>query len=149
MSIPPLPNGLADTSHNHCANALHSLAIRLLRRASMVDKKSGISPERLSILSVLVFAGDQTITQLASIESVSAAAVSRIVTALEKVDLVSRKRSKKDARVVTVSATAKGRRLMQTARKRRVEAVAEQIDTLSNRDYASILTMVERTTASN
>ncbi len=147
MSIPPLPPGLADTSQNLCANALHSFAIRLLRQASTVDQHSDINPERLSILSVLVFVGDQTISQLATIESVSAAAVSRIITALEKAKLVARTRSKQDARVVTVTATRKGRQLMQTARKRRIKSVAEQISALNERDHATLLKLIQRIAA--
>lgn len=144
MSTPPLPPGLADTQQNQCANALHSFAIRLLRQASMVDQHSGINSERLSILSVLVFVGDQTISQLAAIESVSAAAVSRIITALENADLVTRTRSKQDARVVTVGATQKGEKLMQTARKRRVKTVAEQISAFTERDYTTLLKLIHR-----
>ena len=39
------------------ADRLHSAAIHLLRRVSREDAGSGVSPPRLSALSVLVFAG--------------------------------------------------------------------------------------------
>lgn len=120
------------------ANALHSLSIHLLRRARVADKKSGLSPERLSLLSVIAYAGPQTVNRLAEIESVSPPAISRIVTSLESLGLALRKRSSKDARSVTVHATAKGRRLVEAGRRRRLEHIADELSQLSDRDLAAL-----------
>ena len=84
MSTPPLPSGLAPSSVLEVANRLHSAAIHLLRRARIADRDSGLSPERLSLLSVLVYAGPRTLSQLAEIEQVSRPAISRSVKALTK-----------------------------------------------------------------
>lgn len=130
MSIPPLP-AEADDETMQLANALHSFCIHLLRGARKADAESGLSPERLSLLSVLVYAGPQTITALARIESVSAPAISRIVTYLEKGGLVRRRRNRQDARIVAVEATKKGRTLMDKGRMARLALIAAQLETLT------------------
>lgn len=134
MSIPPLPDGLKKTVLNHTANALHSLSIHLLRRAREADKESGLSPERLSLLSILAFTGPQTINRLAEFEQVSAPAISRIVTALEELGLAKRTRDESDARTVIVVATAKGRKIVEAGRKRRLVLIAEELSNLSKKD---------------
>ena len=127
MATPPLPSGLPDNRVYRIANQLHSAAIHLLRRARVVDRQAGLTAERLSLLSVLSFAGPRTISQLAEAEFVSRPAISRIVSALEDAGLARRKKTPADLRLVLVHATAKGRRLMDTARKRRLESVAEEL----------------------
>lgn len=138
MSIPPLPAGAEVSALLQTANALHSLSIHLLRRARAADKETGLSPERLSLLSVLAYVGPQTINRLAELESVSPPAISRIVTALEDRGLAQRKRSKKDARSVIVHATAKGRRLVEAGRRRRLELIADALSSLSAGDLAAL-----------
>lgn len=147
MSIPPLPDGLAETDATLAANALHSLAIHLLRRARMADKETGLSPERLSLLSVVAYGGPSKIGVLAEAEGVSAPAISRIVTALEEAGLVTRARPPGDGREVLVAATAKGRKLMEKGRRRRIELIAEEFYGLSSRDFSTLMsaaTILER-----
>lgn len=138
MSIPPLPAGAKDSALMQTANALHSLSIRLLRRARAADKESGLSPERLSLLSVLAYAGPQSVNRLAEIEGVSAPAISRIVTALEALGLAQRRRRREDARSVAVRATAKGRRLVESGRRRRLEMIARELARLSAGDLSTL-----------
>src|SRR6202041_2645959 len=52
------------------ADALHSAAIRLLRYVRLEDAASGITSAQLSVLSVLVFGGPQTLGSLAAAEQV-------------------------------------------------------------------------------
>lgn len=131
MSTPPLPDGLDDSQRNRVANRLHSAAIHLLRRARQEDRTTGLSPERLSLLSVLVFAGPRTASELADIEQVSRPAITRTLNALQAAGLVRRDRSASDRRVITVHATAKGRRLMEAGRARRVGRIASSLDHLN------------------
>lgn len=138
MSIPPLPAGAPDNDLMNTANSLHSLSIHLLRRARIADKESGLSPERLSLLSVLTYAGPQSVNALSRIESVSAPAISRIVTALEALKLAKRQRSSADARTVIIQATAKGRKLMETGRRRRLEYIAEELKKLNAQDKTQL-----------
>jgi DNA-binding MarR family transcriptional regulator len=134
MSIPPLPKDLANNDLTRTANALHSISIHLLRRAREADKESGLSPERLSLLSVLTYAGPLSVTRLSELESVSVPAISRIVSALEASGLVKRARSREDARTVIINATNKGRRMMEKGRRRRLEIIAEELSLLSRKD---------------
>jgi DNA-binding MarR family transcriptional regulator len=136
LSTPPLPTGLDDSALMRAANALHSTAIHLLRRARVADRASGLSPERLSVLSVLTFGGTRTISELAQLEMVSPPAISRILTALETLGLARRQRKAGDARQVFVSATAKGRKLMEAGRKRRLERIAHGLAPLAAKDIA-------------
>jgi DNA-binding MarR family transcriptional regulator len=140
LSTPPLPAGLEDNPLTRTANALHSTAIHLLRHARVADRASGLSPERLSVLSVLTFGGTRTISELAQLEMVSPPAISRILTALEELGLAKRQRKAADARQVFVSATAKGRKLMQAGRKRRLQRIAHGLEPLSNKQIALLET---------
>ncbi|MGZ6143541.1 MAG: hypothetical protein ACXWLM_09385, partial [Myxococcales bacterium] len=54
------------------ADRLHSAAIHVLRRVRAEDTRTGLSPARLSALSVVVFGGPLTLGRLAAAEKVSA-----------------------------------------------------------------------------
>ena len=113
------------------ANAFHSMCIHVLRRARESDKKTGLTPERLSILSILAFAGSKTIGQLAKLEQVTAPAISRIIKALVELNLVVRARDKHDTRVVYVQVTNKGKDIIESARRDRIANIAAEIEVLS------------------
>lgn len=130
MSTPPLPQGMSDDLLNRVANQLHSIAIHVLRRARVTDKESGLTPERLSLLSILAYAGPKSISELAAIEMVSLPAITRIVNYLEDLGLVARDRRSDDGRVVRVTATKAGLELMEEGRRRRVEHVANELSNL-------------------
>ena len=123
--VPPLPPGLRPTPRRRVANELNTTAIHTLRHARVADTASGLSPERLSLLSVLVYAGPRTMGQLARVEQVSRPAITRIVTALEDAGLAERAQVAGDRRSTLVTATATGRAAMEEARRARVETLAE------------------------
>lgn len=120
------------------ADRLHSAAIHLLRHARKADVLSGQGPARLSALSVLVFVGPMTLGQLAGAEQVKPPTMSRIVAGLARAGLARVDDDAKDARRIRVSATAKGERLLQQARERRIRAVAELLAALSEREIAGL-----------
>ena len=130
MSSPPLPLGLENTPVARVANRLHSIAIHLLRRARTVDRETGLSAERLSLLSVLAFAGPKTASELARTEMVSRPAITRILKSLEELGLVKREIDKKDRRHVLIRSTGKGRRVMEAGRRRRVARIAVELSSL-------------------
>jgi DNA-binding MarR family transcriptional regulator len=138
MAIPPIPRGLSSDQATRTANRLHSLAIHLLRQVAQVDREMGLTPERASLLSVLTFGGPSTIGRLARAERVSPPAISRIVDALEGSGLVERSRDGNDRRVVTVSVTSAGRRLMERGRARRVEVLAARLRELETGDLRTL-----------
>jgi len=113
------------------ADRLHSAAIRLLRRVRKEDERTGISPARLSALSVLVFGGPRRLTDLAQAEQVRPPTMTRIVAGLEGDGLVRRRGVSGDARAVSLEATPRGVRVMQEGRRRRVEHLAAALKELS------------------
>jgi DNA-binding MarR family transcriptional regulator len=130
------------------AARLHALAIHLLRRVRTADAEAGLSAARLSALSVLVFGGGCTIGELATAEQVSPPTMTRLVAGLVAHGLVRRRRSSSDARVMMVAATAKGRRILEEGRDRRVVLVAELLTGLDFADLARVevaLDVLERT----
>lgn len=109
------------------ADQLHSAAIHLLRRLRIRDLAKGIGPAQLSALSVLVFGGGpRSLGELADAEQVRPPTMSRIVASLERSGLV-RRHVTEDARRVRLEATPKGVKLMQAARTRRIELLAQAL----------------------
>src|ERR1022692_267629 len=106
------------------ADRLHSAAIHLLRHARRQDVLARQGPARLSALSVLVFGGPMALGQLAAAEQVKPPTMSRIVAGLKRSGLAKIETDAKDARRIRVMATAKGERLLQQARARRIGMLA-------------------------
>ena len=100
------------------ADRLHGAAIRLLRHVRKEDAASGIPGAQLSVLSVLVFAGPQTLGALAQAEQVKPPTMSQLVGELERRGLAVRRPL--DRRSIQVSVTEKGRRLLEAGRRRRL-----------------------------
>ena len=136
--LPSLPQGVPADARHTTANVLHSAALRLLRRARTADASMDLDGPRASVLSVLVFAGPMPIGQLAISEQVSAAAITKTVTALEASGLARRERTTSDRRVVLVRATAKGRTLLERGRAARVRVVAELLKGISDADLRTL-----------
>jgi DNA-binding MarR family transcriptional regulator len=102
------------------AERLHSAAIRLLRRLRREDAESGLSGPQASALSVLVFGGEMTLGRLAAAEQVRPPTMSRLVKELEAARLVQRRPDPGDARGVLLTATRKGREVLELGRTRRL-----------------------------
>src|SRR5919109_3033758 len=102
------------------ADRFHSAAIHALRHVRREDPASGLSAARLSALSVLVFGGPRTLGELATAERVRPPTMTNIVRGLEDAGLVRREADPADGRVARVRATAKGERVLQRARERRI-----------------------------
>src|SRR6202166_531722 len=102
------------------ADLLHSAAIHLLHKVRAQDRSAGIGPAQLSALSVLVFGGPRSLKELAEPEQVRPPTMSRIVVGLERARLVRRKATD-DKRRMLLEATARGVKILQEGRRRRVE----------------------------
>jgi DNA-binding MarR family transcriptional regulator len=121
-------------SRRATADRLHSAAIHLLRRVRASDVETGLSPSRLSVLSVLVFGGPRTPSELAAAEQVRLPTISALVRGLEEDGLVRRAADPADGRVVRLSATAKGRRILERGRERRLDNLEELLVPLSREE---------------
>src|SRR5688572_30482851 len=100
-------------SRSEIAALLQEQFSRLTRRLRTLELPHGMTPERLSALSVIEKRGAISVTALAENELVRPATMSRMVTALVEEGLVKRTGDKNDGRGVLVSATPKGRRAYQ------------------------------------
>jgi DNA-binding MarR family transcriptional regulator len=120
------------------ADRLHSAALHLLRRLRTEDDALGISPPRLSALSVVVYAGPIGIGALATAEGVAAPTMTRLVDGLERDGYVRRRTDPADARGVLVEATATGRRVLTQGRRQRVRTLAAELATLSSDELQQI-----------
>ncbi|MGH8892026.1 MAG: MarR family winged helix-turn-helix transcriptional regulator [Actinomycetes bacterium] len=128
--MPPLPPGASRTLRHRVANALNTTAIHSVRAAKVDDDRTGLTPERLSLLSVLVYGGPATMSALARAEQVSPPAITRIVGALEGTGLVRRTSDARDRRRTRVSATAAGIRVLERGRKGRIDRLADMLAAL-------------------
>jgi DNA-binding MarR family transcriptional regulator len=120
------------------ADRFHSAAIHALRFVAREDPASGLSTARLSALSVLVFGGPKTLGELAAAERVRPPTMTGIVRALEEAGLVRRAADERDGRVVRMHATAKGKRVLERARERRIAKLAERLSGLDEHDLARV-----------
>jgi DNA-binding MarR family transcriptional regulator len=125
------------------ATRLHANAIRLLRQLRREDARTGLTPARLSALSVLVFSGARTLRELAEAEQVTAPTMSRIVAALLAEGMITRVVDVADRRAVRLEATAPGRRVMEEGRRRRVEILSAMLRSLSAEELGDLAKSVE------
>lgn len=125
------------------AARLHSSAIRLLRTLRREDDGSGLSAPRLSALSVIVFAGPMSLSELAAAEQVKPPTMSRIVDALVELGLVSRETRAGDRRSLEIAATTEGRELLDAGRERRVGALVKRLGALADSERRALARGVE------
>jgi DNA-binding MarR family transcriptional regulator len=121
----------AGKGDREAARDLNSGAIHLLRAMGRVDAEAGLTPARLSALSVLVFGGPVPLGRLARIEGVTSPTMTRLVDALEQSGLAVREVHPDSDRMVLVSPTDEGRALMIRAAERRAEVIVEAMRGLS------------------
>src|SRR3954466_9321080 len=120
------------------ADRFHSAAIHALRHVRREDPATGLSAARLSALSVLVFGGPRTLGELAAAEQVRPAPMPRIAQSLVEGGYARRETDPTDGRVARLSATPKGRKVMQQGRGRRVETLARLLGRLTPEEVVRI-----------
>jgi DNA-binding MarR family transcriptional regulator len=119
------------------AAELHALAIAILRFARREDGRLGLTPARLSALSVLAFGGDATLGELAAAEHVSLPTMTRVAASLVSQGLALRCTDSGDRRFVRLRITSKGRALMQRGRELRVARLQSRLGDLGEDDLAA------------
>ena len=113
---------------------MHSAAIHLVRRVREVDGGMGITQARASALSVLVFGGPRTLTELARAERVTPATMSKLVSAMEGEGLVRREPDPDDARAARLHPTPRARRILERGRAKRTEYLDSLFADLTDRE---------------
>ena len=132
-----MTRGLSSTNVE-AADRFHSAAIHALRHVRREDPATGLSAARLSALSVLVYGGPRTLGELAAAEQVRPATMTRIAQSLVEDGYARREADPADGRVVRLSATPKGRRVMQKGRERRVTNLARLLGRLSPEEVGQV-----------
>jgi DNA-binding MarR family transcriptional regulator len=111
--------------------SLNRVVTHLMRRLRRIDDRQPIGRARLSALSVLVFGGRRTLSQLADDEGVTAATMHHVVQGLLDAGLAHKKTDPEDRRKSVIEVSAKGRNLMLKARAARFAMLEEGLRTLS------------------
>ncbi len=131
------------TPDEELAARFHSAILHLLRRLAQEDRLSGVSPARLSALSVLVFGGPRTIGSLATAEGVTPPTMTRLVAGLVADGLVERLPDETDRRVVRVAASPTGRSLLLAGRDRRVATLTSMLQPLTPKERRRLTATAE------
>lgn len=127
-------------SKRAAADKLHSAAIHLLRTLRAADAETGLSPARLSALSVLVFGGDCSLTELAEAEGVRPPTMTRLIQGLERDGLVERAADASDRRATVLRATRRGRTVLEKARSRRIDVFEALLASAKPNEIAALET---------
>ena len=122
MSKPP--------NREEVARRVHSAALHLMRYVRAQDTALGVPPAQLSALSVIVFGGKTSLSELAKAEQVRPPTMSRIIDGLVRDGLVKRETDKTDRRSIIITATEKGTRIMHEGRGRREKRLLELLQPL-------------------
>jgi DNA-binding MarR family transcriptional regulator len=131
------------SAKRRAAGGIHSAAIHLLRRVRDEDEAMGITPSRASALSVLVFGGARSLTELAAAERVTPATMSKLVSALEREKLVRRYPAVHDARSIRIEATAKAARILKRGQARRLDLLERLLADATEAEVAAVRTAAE------
>lgn len=111
---------------------------RLSRQLRNMDLPQGMTPERLSALSVIEKRGPISVTALADKEMVRPATMSRMVSALVDEGLVRRRDDKTDGRGVLVTTTPKGRRAYLRAQQQRLQQFTQALTSLTSEQLTAM-----------
>ncbi len=120
------------------AAALNAAAIHFLRRLAREDAASGVGPTQLSVLSLLVYAGSQRISDLSRRERVSVPTMSKVVRGLEVAGLALRRDDPHDGRVSWIQATDAGRQSLEEARRARLDLLEGRLARLRGDQKATL-----------
>jgi DNA-binding MarR family transcriptional regulator len=124
------------------ADGLRPTLLRLARELRR-EKIAGVSPHQAGLLVSIKYAPGITAAELAADERVSAAAMSKRISRLERDGLVARTQSHADRRRVGLALTEEGQRVLRRVRSRRTAWLATRLDGLDASELDAIAAAVE------
>ncbi|HET7568646.1 MAG TPA: MarR family transcriptional regulator [Gaiellaceae bacterium] len=124
------------------ADRLRPTLLRLGRELRR-ERIAGVSPQQVTLLVAIKYAPGVTVGELASDERVSAAAMSKRISRLERDGLVARTQSDEDRRRVGLTLTDDGQRTLRRVRSRRTAWLASRLDCLEPGEQEAIAAAVE------
>jgi DNA-binding MarR family transcriptional regulator len=125
------------------ADALRPALLRLGRELRREARIAGVSTEQIAILVAIKYSPGICAGELASGERVSPAAMSKLVSRLERDGLVERTPSETDRRRVGLTLTAEGERTLRRVRSRRTAWLATRLQALAPEQREAIAAAVE------
>jgi DNA-binding MarR family transcriptional regulator len=114
------------------------LGVTRLARRLRQEAEAGVTPSMLSALSAAERQGSLTMGDLCAAERVQPPTMTRIVASLAQAGLVARTPDAHDGRVVWVSVTPSGRRLLDRARRRKEAYLARALRSLDPEDLQTL-----------
>lgn len=133
-----VPDSSKQAAHTHEAIAKLTRCLRALKL------QDGLTHERLSALGTIVVNKQISMSQIAEIEGVRVATISRMVSGLEELGLAKRQRNDNDARGVLVIATPKGKRAYERAVVRAMEQVLTLISGLQPDQLSAVRSLLKK-----
>jgi DNA-binding MarR family transcriptional regulator len=125
------------------ADALRPALLRLGRELRREARNAGVSTEQVATLVAIKYSPHVTAGELAAAERVSPAAMSKLVSRLERDGLVERTPSERDRRRVGLKLTAEGHRVLRRVRSRRTAWLATRLQELEPNEQAAIAAAVD------
>ena len=138
MEVPDLPKPLRRTPLNLAANHIETVMVQWARRYRVPEEHTGLTPERLELLSLLCWEGPLPANEMAALLGVSPPAITRMVNGLEELGFVRRGKAVIDGRLVVIRPTAAGRRAMERGRANRIRAMAMKLRGRSDRELLQL-----------
>jgi DNA-binding MarR family transcriptional regulator len=118
---------------------LRGVIAKLARELNASSTAEDLTPTQASVLGLISSRGPLRVAELAELEGINPTMLSRVISSLAGQDLIERQVDPADQRVVSVEATAAGRRLDVRIRSLRTNAVAECLDRLPKADAKNII----------
>ncbi len=116
-----------ETDSSRLADSLAVVCVRLVRTLRGLSRSADLTEPEISALSAIVYAERIAARDLAAMEGVTPATISRIVAEMEAKGQVKRTQDKHDARLQWIAATPLGERRIREGHKRRVAPLADVI----------------------
>ncbi len=132
-----------ETAVTALADALRPVLLRVGRELRRETRGTGLSPEQVSLLAAIKRSPGICVGELAAGERVSPAAMSKLVSRLERDGLVARTPSPVDRRRVGLTLTDEGQRALRRVRSRRTAWLALRLRALPPEQLAAIEAAVE------
>jgi DNA-binding MarR family transcriptional regulator len=114
------------------------LGVTRLARKLRQGAEPGITPSALAALSSVERLGPLTMTELCAVEQVQPPTMTRVVAWLADAGLVAREADPDDGRVVRVTVTHDGRRLLDRSRRRKEAYLARALRSLDPEELATL-----------
>lgn len=125
---------MTDAASRVLATSLSVLATRLTRWLRAADQAPSLSGPEASAMAVVIHSAGITPSRLARYEQVRRPTITRTIDSLVDRGLVRRDPDPKDRRGTIIHATAAGREMWEAGQARRIEPLAEGIETLTTAD---------------